>query len=329
MTLAVTLVAAYGASAIARPALRIPAVALGLGVIALTGAAWAAWPARTLATPTFRVVAVQGNIPQAIKATRDARLLALHRYVAMTDALAPSHPQLVVWPETVILTDIMADTGVRTLFTALARRVGAPVVVGTLARDPITGSLSNVSATFTAAGLTTMVAKRQLVPFAEFLPLPAALRALPGVNEIGNFTSGHGPQLDPRTGGGTLICWESVFGDVALDQVRAGARYFVVATDDAWFGASDGPYQHAQATTLRAVETGRWIVRAASTGISGIVGPDGEWRARSGLETQETVSGALGEPVATAYAAVGPQPIGIACLIVALALVLVPWRLRV
>jgi apolipoprotein N-acyltransferase len=185
-----------------------------------------------------------------------------------------------------------------------------------------------VSVTFTADGISSMVAKRQLVPFAEFLPLPAALRALPGVNEIGDLTSGHGAQLDPRTGGGTLICWESVFGDVALDQVHAGARYFVVATDDAWFGASDGPYQHAQATTLRAVETGRWIVRAASTGISGIIGPDGVWRERSGLETQETIIGELGEPVATFYAAIGPQPIGIACLIVALLLVLLPWRSR-
>jgi apolipoprotein N-acyltransferase len=232
-----------------------------------------------------------------------------------------------VWPETVILTDIIADGRARALFTNLARRTHAEIAVGTLARDPATGALSNAIAYFNASGMTTLVAKRQLVPFAEFLPLPRALRALPGVDEIGDFTSGHGTQLDPLTYGGMLICWESVFGDVALDQVRAGARFFAVSTDDAWFGSSDGPYQHAQATTLRAVETGRWIVRAASTGISGIVAPDGTWRARSGLQTQETIVGALGAPVTTFYTQVGPQPIGIAMLVFALAAI-APWRRR-
>jgi apolipoprotein N-acyltransferase len=104
-------------------------------------------------------------------------------------------------------------------------------------------------------------------------------------------------------------------------------RFFAVATDDAWFGSSDGPYQHAQATTLRAVETGRWIVRAASTGISGIVAPDGTWRARSGLQTQETIAGTLGAPVTTFYTHVGPQPIGLAMLVFALAAI-APWRRR-
>ncbi len=327
LTFIVALVPAYAAAAIGQTALRRPA--LSVAVVALTAAiaAWMAWPARTLAVPTFRVAAIQGNIPQAIKASNDARLLAVRRYVAMSDAVASAHPQLIVWPETVILTDIIADARARALFTALAARTHAEIAVGTLAQDPLTGALANTIAYFTARGMTTLVAKRQLVPFAEYLPLPDALRALPGVDEIGHFTSGRGTQLDPLSGGGTLICWESVFGDVALDQVRAGARFFTVSTDDAWFGRSEGPYQHAQATTLRAVETGRWIVRAASTGISGIVAPDGTWRERSGLQTQETIVGDLGAPVPTYYTRIGPQPIGIALLVFALA-ALVPWRRR-
>jgi apolipoprotein N-acyltransferase len=75
------------------------------------------------------------------------------------------------------------------------------------------------------------------------------------------------------------------------------------------------------------VETGRWIVRAASTGISGIVAPDGNWRERSGLQTQEIVIGAIGDPVTTFYDRIGPQPIGIALLVFALA-ALVPWPRR-
>jgi len=99
----------------------------------------------------------------------------------------------------------------------------------------------------------------------------------------------------------------------------------VVSTDDAWFGTSDGPAQHAQATTLRAVETGRWIVRAASTGLSGIVAPDGTWRARSELATQTTIVGDIGPPVETFYLRVGPQPVGLAALAFVV-LALIPWR---
>jgi apolipoprotein N-acyltransferase len=307
--------------------LRRAAAGVAIATLGIVGAAWFAWPARTLATPAYRVAAIQGNIAQAIKATDAARLLAVQRYTDMTVAVAAAHPSLVVWPETVILTDIDADARARAHFIALAKQIHAEIAVGTLARDPATGALANVIAYFAPDGSVTLVAKRQLVPFAEFLPLPASLRALPGVDEIGDFTPGHGPQLDPRSLAGTLICWESVFGDVAVDQVRAGARFFVVSTDDAWFGSSDGPYQHAQATTLRAVETGRWIVRAAATGISGIVAPDGTWRARSGLETQEILVGALGDPVPTLYDRIGPGPIGIALLVFALAAI-VPWPRR-
>jgi apolipoprotein N-acyltransferase len=165
------------------------------------------------------------------------------------------------------------------------------------------------------------------VPFAEFLPAPQWLRAIPAVNEIGNFSQGHGPQIDPLTHAGVLICWESVFGDIAIEMARAGAEFFAVSTDDAWFGTSDGPAQHAQATTLRAVETGRWIVRAAATGISGIAAPDGTWRARSELATQASIVGDIGAPVDTPYLHVGPQPIGLALLAFVL-LALAPWPRR-
>ena len=327
LTFASALVAAYAAAAIVHARARRAATGVVALVLIAVVAASLAWPARALVAPAMRVAAIQGNIAQSIKGTESARALAIRRYVAMTDAAAAGHPALIVWPETVILTDIVSDVAARARFVDLARRTHAEIAVGTLARDPVAGTLANVVAYFAPSGAMQIVAKRQLVPFAEWLPLPDAFRALPGVDAIGHFTSGRGVQLDRELQTGTLICWESAFGDVALDEARAGARFFAVTTDDAWFGTSDGPYQHAQATTLRAVETGRWIVRAAATGISGIVGPDGVWRARSGLQTQATIAGAIGDPLPTFYERIGPQPIGIALFFFALA-ALVPWRRR-
>ncbi len=327
LTFVVAAVAAYAASATTTRRL-VPAAASALvAAVALTAAAWWAWPARTLATPELRVAAIQGDIRQAVKSTPAARVLAAQRYIAMTEAVAARRPAFVLWPETVILTDMAHDATARATFGALARRVGSPIFVGTIVTDA-RGNDYNATVIFDRRGtIESTVTKRQLVPFAEFLPGPAWLRAIPAVNEIGSFTQGHGPQIDPLTHAGMLICWESVFGDIAIEEARAGAAFFAVATDDAWFGTSDGPAQHAQATTLRAVETGRWIVRAAATGISGIVGPDGDWRARSALETQTTIVGNIGAPVGTPYVHLGPQPVGLAALAF-IVLALLPWRRR-
>jgi apolipoprotein N-acyltransferase len=327
LTFIVAAVAAYAGAAATLPRLR-PAAAIALvAAFAITGAAWLAWPARALAAPTLRVAAIQGNIAQAVKATDAARLVAAQRYTAMTLSVAAQHPAFVLWPETVILTDMTRDTAARAAFGRLARKIGIPIFVGTIVSDAA-GRYYNASVIYDRTGnVEATVAKRQLVPFAEFLPAPAWLRAIPAVNEIGNFTQGHGPQIDPLTHAGVLICWESVFGDIAIDSARAGATFFAIATDDAWFGTSDGPAQHAQAATLRAVETGRWIVRAASTGISGIIAPDGTWRARSELETQTTIVGEIGAPVDTLYTHIGPQPLALALLAFVI-LALVPWPRR-
>jgi apolipoprotein N-acyltransferase len=327
LTLVVAIVGAYAAVAVRDTRMRPLAACVLAGAAVLTAGAWLAWPARSLAAPTLRVAAIQGNIPQQIKATLDARALAVQRYTAMTEAVAAQHPAYIFWPETVILTDLTHDRVAQQRFGDLARRIGIPIDVGTITTDA-DGAIYNTLVQFDRNGAwTSAVRKRQLVPFAEFLPAPAWLRAIPAVNEIGNFTHGSGPQVDPVTHIGVLICWESMFGDVALDTVHAGASFLAVVTDDAWFGHSDGPAQHAQATTLRAVETGRWIVRAAATGISGIVGPDGAWRARSMLETQTAIVGDVGAPVDTLYARIGPQPIGLALLAFVVA-ALVPWRRR-
>ena len=325
LTFVIAAVAAYVGAATTAPRLRPAAAFAVVAALALTGAAWIAWPARTLATPALRIAAIQGNIPQSIKATDAARLLAAQRYATMTQAVAAQHPAFVVWPETVILTDMTRDTAARAAFGALARKIAIPIFVGTITSDA-EGHLYNTSLIYDRNGnVEASVSKRQLVPFAEFLPAPQWLRAIPAVNEIGNFTQDHGPQIDPLTHAGVLICWESVFGDIAVETANAGAQFFAITTDDAWFGTSDGPAQHAQATTLRAVETGRWIVRAASTGISGIIAPDGEWRTRTALMTQTTIVGDIGPPVDTPYLHVGPYAIGLGMLAFVI-LALVPWR---
>lgn len=309
ITFALCTIGAYAADALRRRTWQ-PLIVAVSAVALLTFAAWSAWPARNLAPPTIPVAAIQGNIAQSFK--WNALGLAVHRYTAMTRAASSGHPRLIVWPETVITTELDANLTLVGHFSDLAREVHATVVAGSLAAGP--SGLYNSIYIFSPKGGYSVYDKRQLVPFAEWFPGRAFLSWLPYVSALnGGLVPGRDDSVY-RTNALTiapLICWESTFADLAYAQVRRGAQLLVVSTDDAWFGTTSGPYMHAQIAQLRAVETGAYVVRAAATGISGIIAPDGRWQARSGLARRAIVTGRVGPRVNTLFSRIGPTTIGI------------------
>lgn len=322
ITFAITLIAATLALlAIERSR---AAIALCLGSIALVAlcasVAWYAWPARTLGSATIRVAAVQGNFMQDVKWKPGALERAVERYTSMTLALRAFKPQFVLWPETVITTRLSYDPTLQAGFARLARSLNTTLAVGSI-EDSGAAYYNSLFFYDHGGNMIRTYRKRQLVPFVEFLPGPHWLRALPGAKLVSDFGIGDdATPIDSTLHIAPLICWESAFGDLAQTQSAAGASIFAIATDDAWFGMSDGPYWHAQIASLRAIETGRWIVRAAATGISGIIAPDGSWHGRSELGTQETITGYVGAPQPTFFSRVGPTPLGLLASALALGL---------
>ncbi|MBV8642795.1 MAG: apolipoprotein N-acyltransferase [Candidatus Eremiobacteraeota bacterium] len=300
------------------------AIALWLGVALCTALAWFAWPARHYATPTRRVAAVQGGIAQSVKRSDAGLALALKRYTTMTTALRGQHLSLVLWPETVITTDLLREPVLRARFARLADSLGATLYAGGFWDDGV--RLENTLVIFdprvNPSDLTALYVKEQLVPFAEYLPGPAWLTRLPYADQIGRFRPGTNAQ-ESYNGATALICWESLFGDIAHARLRDDPSLFLIATDDAWFGTTEGPYEHAEAATLRAVETGRWVLRAGATGISGIVAPDGTWTHRTALNAMTTVIGEVGTPAPGPFARIGPAPFGFAFAL----LVVLPFAL--
>jgi apolipoprotein N-acyltransferase len=220
----------------------------------------------------------------------------------------------------VITTDLLRSPALRTQFAQLAANVGATLYAGAFWDDGT--RLQNAMLIFDPRANRTDVAalyvKEQLVPMAEYLPGPDWLRKLPYADQIGGFRPGRN-MLETYAGATPLICWESVFGDIAHDRLKDDPTLFLIATDDAWFGTTEGPYEHAQAATLRAVETGRWVLRGAATGISGIVAPDGTWTQRTALGGAAVVVGDVGAPAPGLYARLGPAPVGIAMAFVVIA----------
>ena len=227
-----------------------------------------------------RAAIVQGNIDQDLKWRAEMRAPTLERYARLTREHFDA--DLVVWPETAIpgFLDTQTEFTRRLLEEAVGH--GSAVLAGVPVREAPGGPYLNAVAMLgPEAGLYF---KRRLVPFGEYLPIAFVLR--PVVAALGirmaNFSAGPREQESLRLGShvlGVSICYEIAFGSaVRMDLPQAAL--LVTVSNDAWFGESIGPHQHLEIARVRAAETGRWLVRATNTGLSGVVSPRGEVRGR-------------------------------------------------
>ncbi|HOE95294.1 MAG TPA: apolipoprotein N-acyltransferase [Candidatus Sumerlaeota bacterium] len=213
-------------------------------------------------------------------------------------------PDLIVMPETAYTElDFYSNERIRERVAALARRAGADIVFGAgrdmsaAGRDEIYNSTYLVRAD--GSWDDTIYDKVRLVPFGETVPY---FDIIPGLQEsvvgIGSFNAGQAMPLF-ETGGlqfGALICFESTFHQMARRYARQGADFLVVMTNDAWYLRSAGAPQHHNLSLLRAVETRRWLLRSANTGISSTITPAGEISRGLGLEMTGVVEDTLWFP---------------------------------
>jgi apolipoprotein N-acyltransferase len=128
--------------------------------------------------------------------------------------------------------------------------------------------------------------KMHLVPFGEYVPLRKALFFVaPLVESIGDLSPGAEPVVFDVDGGrvSVAICYESVYPEILRSFVARGSQLLVTITNDAWFDRSSAAYQHFAQGSLRAVEEGRYVVRAANTGVSGAIDPYGRVIVRTDL----------------------------------------------
>ena len=154
---------------------------------------------------------------------------------------------------------------------------GAPILMGTVAYDYGRQIWSNgVALAAPESGIDPLFyAKRELVPFGEYVPAPLDRVVEKFVQLDGTFEAGVAPQLISLSVGeskfkiGPLVCYEDVFPRLARESARAGAEVFFVATNNAWYGEEGGAEQHAAHSVLRAVENRRPVMRCGNGGWSG------------------------------------------------------------
>ena len=235
------------------------------------------------AAPKLPVAAVQGNIDIDLKWNPSLVKQNLEKHKELTRQLDAVH--LVIWPESAVevwlpdqlqflpddLTPPLSEQS-HFIFGAKSFR-GKPGTANFMAFN---------TAFFTdAAGrVLGRYHKQVLLAFGEYLPFSKVLSLLPAMPFADGFTAGNGPVAFEMPGGiriGALICYEDLMPDLSRNFVRAtGANLLVNLTNDAWYGKSVGPWQHARLAQSRAIESRRSLLRVTNTGVTSLVNAKGE-----------------------------------------------------
>jgi len=227
------------------------------------------------ASHSLRIGVIQANISPLEKIDLDLfeRNAAIH--LRLTQQSSAAHPDLVIWPETAFPDDLLQSDQWRPLIFAQALRMKADMLLGIA--PIIDGKEYNSALLINARGqIGGLYHKRALVPFAETTPLEAW-----GINwgRGYHFSAGNKPGIFALSGGqgllGVVICSESAHPSMVRQLRRDGAKFLVELSNDGWFTDKASYMLHAQAAVMRAVENRMWVIRAANTGFSFAVDPDG------------------------------------------------------
>lgn len=234
------------------------------------------------------VVVVQPSIPQDEKWTKEFKEKYLQINIDLTFSAIdfPYRNVLAVWPETGLTFYLEKEPELTNRLLDLARK-NFYIVAGGLGFSEEMGRYKFYNRAFLIAqNRIYKYDKTHLVMFGEYIPLRSLLENIPFIKSIiqevekvaGDFTPGKKIHSmgDDNIRIGVPICFESIFPTITRRFVRDGAKIIAVITNDAWFGYSSGPFQHFSVSAIRAVETRRFVVRSANTGISGVFSPTGK-----------------------------------------------------
>ncbi len=247
---------------------------------------------------TVRVAIIQGNVPRLGLDFNAQRQAVLRNHVTATVELADQvragkvrQPDLVIWPENASDIDPLTDLAARALIDAAVQAIGVPVLVGAVLDGP-GRKVSNAGIVWSPqTGPGERYIKRHPVPFGEYIPLRSISRRFSDKVDLvaRDFAAGNRPgvfAVGPARVG-DVICFEVAYANIVRDTVTGGAQVLVVQTNNATFGRSAESPQQLAMGRLRAVEHGRWVLVAATSGISAVIRPDGAIVDESAVFTRE------------------------------------------
>jgi apolipoprotein N-acyltransferase len=282
----------------------------------------------TTTTGRLRVALVQGNDKNRELTAEEVAAGYLSRnHLRLAEGIT-GPVDLVVLPESTLEADPRTDEFLDYALTALAARLDAVVLAGGNTDAP-GGRIYNTTFMYTAQGRAPLVyRKRHLVPFGEYVPWREALSFIEELEQIPrDFAPGRRATRFPvRATGvrgaphevevGALICFDSAFGPLARGYARQGAEAILVSTNNRSYRRSANSAQHLAMSQWRAAETGRPVLHAGISGLSGIIDHRGDLRAQTSLFEPTVLRGEVSTTAGrTPYVAVGEWAVGLAAML--------------
>ncbi|MEO7079332.1 MAG: apolipoprotein N-acyltransferase [Rhodococcus sp. (in: high G+C Gram-positive bacteria)] len=288
---------------------------------------------------TITVAAIQGSVPRLGLDFNSQRRAVLDNHVRETFALADEvsagrvdRPDLVVWPENASDIDPLRNADAASEITAASEAVGAPILVGTVLVNDDRTTTNSVIAWDGAAGPGERHDKKIIQPFGEYLPYRSFFRMFSEyADKAGYFVpgSGNGVVHAADIAAGIATCYEVAFDRALTESVRSGAEFIAIPTNNATFGDTEMTYQQLAMSRIRAVEHGRSVVVAATSGVSAIVSPDGAIVDQTPLFVADALVAQIGLHSRTTVATdLGAWPERLLCVSAALFLLYAAVRAR-
>jgi apolipoprotein N-acyltransferase len=289
--------AACVATLLAAAALRRRAFfAAAAGVLVLLAGGFGAGrlaraPDRATTGEALRVALIQPNLTEEDRKTA-AGAAAGYEELVRLGLEAARGADLVVFPESAFPMYWERSPRLQADLLRISRACGCPVLFNDVTSEA-DGRVSNAARVVTPDGLAAGIYRKvHLVPFGEYVPLPKLFFFARQISqEIGEFSAAEEPVVlrTGRTSLGVGVCYEIIYPPLARRQTSEGANLLATISNDSWYGRAGAQQQHFQGAMLRSVENGRDLVRAAITGVSGIV----DWRGRVVAELPENRPGIL------------------------------------
>jgi apolipoprotein N-acyltransferase len=279
--------------AVRRPA---PAAAAAAVVAALGLFGALRLPKPVPAEGEISVALIQPNLTEQMRSTVEGRVASYEALIAQLRDAAGAHPDLILVPESSLPATWQGSARIRQDLSGVARG-GSSILFNDLDEES-DGRYYNAARLLTPEGLAEATYRKvHLVPFGEYVPLPRLFFFVRRVSTaIGEFTPAAEPVLVRSTLGlalGIGVCYEIVYPGLVRREVADGANLLATLTNDSWYGRAGAQEQHFAGAALRAVENERYLVRAAITGISGVVDPRGRILAESQPDERVTVAASV------------------------------------
>ncbi|CAH0991635.1 Apolipoprotein N-acyltransferase [Sinobacterium norvegicum] len=248
---------------------------------------------------TLSVAMIQPNIPQQLK-WRPEQLQPTLKLLADDSAKVWGH-DLVIWPEAAVPMLYQRAKPFLKTMSAQARQHNSTLITGIPYRRNITDNGKQRTIfhnSIVASGAEQSIYfKQRLVPFGEYVPLESVLRGVIDFFDMpmSNFRPGDSNQsllITDQAKLLPLICYEVVYPDLS-QRHAANSDLLLTVSNDAWFGASIGPLQHLQMAQMRALENGRWMLRATNNGVSAIIDHRGRIVQQSEQFQHQTLTGSV------------------------------------